>query len=62
MPIKPQPFELFCPICGWYKTYAPQSDAIVESITETCPRCGNPNLEVRGLSPIKKLFLALTLR
>ncbi|RWU24024.1 hypothetical protein DM813_09415 [Pseudomonas alkylphenolica] len=40
MPIRPRPFRLECEACGWRKTIAPRSDALMPGEWyERCPKC-----------------------
>jgi|JI10StandDraft_1071094.scaffolds.fasta_scaffold151559_4 hypothetical protein len=47
MPIKPHPKLMQCPNCGWQTIYAPRSDALIEHRPETCPKCGNKELDIK---------------
>ncbi|MGK0162488.1 hypothetical protein [Pseudomonas mosselii] len=41
MPIRPMPCTLKCQACGWRKTVAPASDALLPGEWYACcPRCG----------------------
>jgi predicted RNA-binding Zn-ribbon protein involved in translation (DUF1610 family) len=46
MPVRPQPRTYRCTTCGWSKTVAPRSDALMpgEHFSE-CPRCANTDLQ-----------------
>lgn len=50
MPIRPPPFTLTCPSCGWSKTFAPQSDALMPSdldgLGDVCPKCKHSPLKI----------------
>jgi predicted nucleic-acid-binding Zn-ribbon protein len=45
MPTKPRPIVVHCEKCGWKRTYAPISDALIERIPDTCPECGSTKLK-----------------
>jgi len=48
MPIKPRPFTFECEGCGWTKTVALQSDALMPGEWfDQCPRCGSKALKMR---------------
>lgn len=48
MPIRPEPQTFYCPKCGWQKTTAPRSDVLMPGdIYAQCPKCGNPEIEIR---------------
>lgn len=45
MPIRPQPRIYSCPQCGWSKTVAPRSDALMPGdVYVRCPSCGHAPL------------------
>ena len=45
MPVKPSPFTLRCPKCGWKKTVAPQSDVLSPGdFLRKCEKCWNADL------------------
>lgn len=49
MPVRPRPFTYECEGCGWTKTVAPRSDALVPGEWfEVCPQCGGRELKVRA--------------
>lgn len=60
--IKPQPFKLICKRCGWRKTFAPQSDALVEGsdYLSCCPKCGNSELEHEAAGTVTGLLAELS--
>lgn len=39
MPIRPAPYTLRCPACGWQKTFAPASDVLRSAPLQACPQC-----------------------
>ncbi|MGP1517819.1 MAG: hypothetical protein ACTTJV_09395 [Ottowia sp.] len=47
MPIRPAPYTLRCPVCGWQKTFAPASDVLRSAPLAACPRCQAAPLERR---------------
>ena len=47
MPIRPAPYTLRCPACGWQKTFAPASDVLSSAPLAACPRCQATPLERR---------------
>lgn len=44
MPTRPPPIAYKCEACGWSKSYAPHSDALLEEPPDVCPKCGKGNL------------------
>lgn len=53
MPIAPTPMTFDCPICGWRKSTAPESDALTSGNFFTCcAECGNPDLVIRKASAL----------
>nr|WP_072341005.1 MULTISPECIES: hypothetical protein [unclassified Pseudomonas] len=55
MPIRPRPFTFVCDTCGWKKTVAPLSDALVPGDWfERCERCGNEALTLRPANRIDR--------
>lgn len=63
MPIKPNPYKLVCPNCGFSKIVAPKSDALsakdIVAMNPVCKKCGNKmeRKSVDGLdSVIDSLF------
>ncbi|PKN49387.1 MAG: hypothetical protein CVU58_03885 [Deltaproteobacteria bacterium HGW-Deltaproteobacteria-16] len=47
MPIRPMPVTYRCPSCGWSKTTAPKSDALLPGDFFTkCQRCGHSPLDI----------------
>lgn len=45
MPIRPQPFNLRCPVCNWTKHCRPASDCITPlDVPIQCARCGSTEL------------------
>ena len=48
MPIRPTPIHYACPACGWSKTVAPRSDALMPGdYFSACPDCGHANLQTK---------------
>ncbi|HES75547.1 MAG TPA: hypothetical protein ENO09_00915 [bacterium] len=47
MPIRPQPWKVRCPKCGWSKRHHPLSDSLVEGDMppKQCPKCGHTPLD-----------------
>lgn len=39
MPIRPAPYTLRCPVCGWQKTFAPASDVLGSAPLQAFPQC-----------------------
>lgn len=56
MAVKPEPFKLRCPACGWHKNFTPMSDVIIEIPPETCPKCGHYELMREPLSTAEALL------
>ena len=51
MSIAPIPMTYDCPICGWRKSTAPESDALTpEDFFTHCAECGNPDLVISQAS------------
>ncbi len=50
MPIRPAPYSLKCPKCGWSKIYAPLGDVLHHP--RHCPNCGNKELTFSKLNPL----------
>lgn len=51
MPIQPRPCTYHCPSCGWSKTTAPLSDALMPGeYFDRCPKCGGEELTRRPAS------------
>lgn len=47
MPIRPPPCTFTCPSCGWSKTVAPQSDALMPGdFVDVCPKCKHSPLQI----------------
>lgn len=60
MPIKPKPFIYFCESCGWKKTVAPRSDALMPGeYYDCCPKCGANHLKREEINSATKLGIAL---
>lgn len=61
MPIRPPPYTLRCPSCGWRETYMPWSDSLMPSESPTeCPTCESQPL-IRGKpSDVDKLLAMAT--
>jgi DNA-directed RNA polymerase subunit RPC12/RpoP len=56
MPIQPTPTTYHCQKCGWKKTVAPKSDALMPGDHyDTCPECGSKKLKQQDASFIEKL-------
>lgn len=54
MPFPPPPTTYSCPKCGWKKTVAPKSDALLPGdFYNACPSCGNTDLECKMASGIR---------
>ena len=48
MPKPPVPTTYTCPSCGWSKTVAPRSDALMPGdFFDACPACGRAPLETK---------------
>lgn len=66
--IKPPACSYQCPSCKWKKFVAPKSDALMLGVDvfESCPKCGNTNLEVNHVGLISgksgELFFNLMTR
>jgi predicted RNA-binding Zn-ribbon protein involved in translation (DUF1610 family) len=46
MPIRPPPHTYRCTACGWSKTVAPRSDALMPGEHfRACPQCGATDLK-----------------
>ena len=50
MPIRPAPYSLKCPNCGWSKLFAPASDVLCHP--SECPSCGNKKFIFSKLNPL----------
>ncbi|WP_295399530.1 hypothetical protein [uncultured Thiocystis sp.] len=62
MPILPAPITVGCPACGWSKTVAPRSDALMPGeYFDACPACGHAPLTRRSslANPLGLLSAAL---
>jgi predicted RNA-binding Zn-ribbon protein involved in translation (DUF1610 family) len=60
MPIRPEPRTYYCPKCGWQKTTAPRSDALMPGdFYAECPKCGNPDIKIREAGFLTKLVSAI---
>ncbi len=47
--IKPNPYKLVCPDCGYYKIVSPKSDVLNSAIDlSLCPKC-NIGLEIKPM-------------
>ena len=59
MTIKPNPYKLVCPKCGFSKVVAPKSDALspkdLVAMSPVCKKCNN-NMIKTELSFLDKLF------
>lgn len=54
MPFQPPPTKYTCPKCGWKKTTAPKTDALMPGDYYTaCPSCGHTDLKVKVVSSIQ---------
>lgn len=54
--IKPPACNYKCPSCKWEKIVVPKSDTLILGLDvfESCPKCGNSNLEVNRVGLIAK--------
>ena len=54
--IKPPACNYKCPSCKWEKIVAPKSDALILGVDvfESCPKCGNIDLEVKRVGLIRE--------
>lgn len=54
MPIRPSPRLFRCSACGWSKTVAPVSDALVPGRDhfDACPKCNHAPLEAKAASDL----------
>jgi hypothetical protein len=59
MPIKPSPISVHCKQCGWKRTYAPISDALIEYKPDVCPKCEGKELETVAASIIETTLSGL---
>lgn len=59
MPVRPDPLEFYCPLCGWKFLWQPASDALTQPSPKECPKCGCSNLESRPVSSASTLWGAL---
>ena len=56
MPIKPDPYKVKCPNCGYSKVVSPKSDALNPSdFINKCPKCGT-YMEETTLSEVEKFI------
>lgn len=61
MPIHPTPTTYTCPACGWSKTLAPQSDALMPGdVFGVCPKCGHEPLDSHEASTARGVLASLT--
>ena len=64
MPMKPKPFKIYCPKCGFEKTVQFKSDCLgagdFKQIPQICPKCGNEELECKTTSASSGLVDAIT--
>lgn len=57
MPIRPEPFVLNCPRCGWKKDVSPKSDVLTPGEwVDECPRCGCEEIEIRRAGVIARFL------
>ncbi len=57
MPVRPSPRTYTCPACGWFKTVAPRSDALMPGdYYDACPSCGHKPLESRPSNLAENVF------
>lgn len=57
MPFPPPPMTYTCSKCGWRKTTAPKSDALMPGDHYTaCPSCGHTGLKVKVVSGMQGQF------
>jgi DNA-directed RNA polymerase subunit M/transcription elongation factor TFIIS len=56
--IKPKPFKLICPKCGYSKKVSPSSDAIGIEMLQVCPKCNThmERKEIQESAFLSKLF------
>lgn len=61
MPLRPKPSTFTCPACGWRKTTAPRSDAVLPGLDwfVSCPKCGNEDLAVRKANVLEAIGVKL---
>ncbi len=59
MAIKPNPYKLVCPKCGFSKVVAPKSDALspkdLVAMSPVCSKCGE-QMEKEKLNPIDTIL------
>lgn len=59
MAIKPNPYKLVCPKCGFSKVVAPRSDALsakdLVAMSPVCKKCGE-KMEKEKLNPIDTIL------
>ena len=59
MAIKPNPYKLVCPKCGFSKVVAPKSDALsskdLVAISPVCSKCGE-KMERKSVYKLDNLF------
>lgn len=62
MALPPSPYILSCTQCGWEKTFAPISDAVLPCERPTaCPRCGHTAFKRKALSPLALLMRKISI-
>lgn len=60
MPIRPQPCTYHCKQCGWKKTVAPQSDALLPGeFFSACPMCANASIERKPPTALERALIRL---
>lgn len=59
MPVKPNPYKLVCPNCGYSKVVAPKSDCLsgkdLAAINPICSKCGN-KMERKSVNVLDSVF------
>ena len=54
MPVRPAPRHYHCPACGWRKTVAPRSDALLPGdFYGACPECRHTPLDSSAASTLE---------
>jgi len=58
---RPHPTTYTCPVCGWSKTVAPESDHLAPGLDvfTVCPKCGHDWLDSRKANAVELLLLKL---
>lgn len=56
MPIKPSPYKMVCPKCGYSKIVRPKSDCLdIRDVFSKCPKC-NLDMERKPLNILDNFF------